>query len=215
MSTMSDRLSSLVQDRPVSTIAKACDISNTAMQSYLKKGSIPSADKAARIADFFDVDLEWLITGQQSKRAIPSTSNAGVGDAIAVPYYQDVYASAGFGNEATSVETELVCMTADILPYRSRHLAVINVAGDSMEPTLMSEERVIVDTSVTNYARPGIYVLRWDGCLYVKRLEKEPMGPLHIISDNPSVPSWKIDAVPDSQVEIAILGRVVMKFKNV
>jgi phage repressor protein C with HTH and peptisase S24 domain len=215
MDTFSDRLNSLVQDRPISAVAKACDISNTAMQSYLKKGSIPAADKAARIAEFFDVDLEWLITGKESKRALPASVKTELGNAIAVPYYPDIYASAGFGNEAVEAESELLCLTADILPYKSKHFAVINVAGDSMEPTLQPEERVIVDMSVNNYARPGIYVLRWDGCLYVKRLEKEPMGPLHIISDNPSVPSWKIDMRPDSQLEITILGRVIMKFKNI
>jgi len=210
------RLNRLFEGQSVRGVARECEISETALRSYLKKNVIPSADKAARLAEYFDVDLEWLVTGQQSERAgvVPEEGQDGRMSAVPIPYYQDIYASAGFGNDVVSTKCEQVLMPANILPYSARSFSVINVTGDSMSPTLRPNEKIVVDTAVNNYGESGIYVLRWDGCLYVKRLEKEPRGPLHIISDNPHSPSWKLEPLEDTQEDFAILGRVIMKFQD-
>lgn len=187
-------------------------MSETAIRSYFKKGVIPSADKAARLAEYFGVDLEWLVTGEQSDRSIPEGKEVKGGNVVNVPYYRDVYASAGFGNDVANEEYVQFLMPANVLPYVTHTFSVINVMGDSMMPTLRPNERVVVDTGIRTYNDSGIYVLRWDGCLYIKRLEKEPRGPLHIISDNPHSPSWELIPTEDTQEDFEIMGRVVMKF---
>lgn len=67
-------------------------------------------------------------------------------------------------------------------------LAIVEVDGDSMQPTLLNGDRVLVDTGRRNPSPPGIFAL-WDGMgTIVKRVEhihgSQP-PTVRIISDNP------------------------------
>lgn len=81
----------------------------------------------------------------------------------------------------------------------------IKVRGDSMEPTLLPGERIMVDTTDSAIGQGGVFVVRDpDGEIIVKRLRKLPAGRIEVISDNPK-------QAPDSYQadEIAVIGRVV------
>lgn len=90
-------------------------------------------------------------------------------------------------------------------------LAIIRVAGDSMEPEYQAGDRVLIDTSHRIPSPPGIYVL-WDGYgLVLKRLElvpgmEEPRR-VRIMSINPAYSTYEL-----TLDEIAINGRVVGKW---
>jgi Peptidase S24-like len=85
-------------------------------------------------------------------------------------------------------------------------LSLIQVVGDSMAPTLVNGDDIMVDRSAANTPlRDGIYVIRMDDVLMVKRLAKGPLGTISVLSDNPAYPDWsKVDGI-----EVSILGRVV------
>jgi phage repressor protein C with HTH and peptisase S24 domain len=85
-------------------------------------------------------------------------------------------------------------------------LSVIGVAGDSMLPTLADGDQILVDTADCERLRDGIYVLRTDGTLIVKRLSVNPATRrLAIRSDNDAYPSWD-DCDPAG---VNVIGRVV------
>lgn len=44
--------------------AKTVGVTNQAFTDWKRRGTIPAADTALRIADALDIDLRWLITGQ-------------------------------------------------------------------------------------------------------------------------------------------------------
>src|SRR3712207_3356033 len=97
--------------------------------------------------------------------------------------------------------------------FRSRRLAggdpkrlsIIEVSGDSMLPTLAHGDEILVDTGEAR-PRDGIYVLRMEEALVVKRLAVNPAsGRLSVSSDNPAYPSWP-DCDPAS---VRIVGRVI------
>jgi hypothetical protein len=86
-------------------------------------------------------------------------------------------------------------------------LSIIRVAGDSMMPTLADGDDILVDRGDTAARlRDGIYVLRLEGALVVKRLALNPAArTLSIRSDNPAYPGW-----PDCDpAAVDIVGRVV------
>ena len=86
-------------------------------------------------------------------------------------------------------------------------LSIIRVAGDSMAPTLADGDDILVDRGdAAARLRDGIYVLRIEGALVVKRLAVNPAArTLSIRSDNPAWPAW-----PDSDpAAIDLVGRVV------
>jgi hypothetical protein len=85
-------------------------------------------------------------------------------------------------------------------------LSLIRVVGDSMTPTLMDGDDIMVDTGAAHQVmRDGIYVIRMDDVLMVKRLTHAPGGRISILSDNPVYPDWtNMDGK-----DVAIVGRVV------
>lgn len=84
---------------------------------------------------------------------------------------------------------------------------IVSVKGDSMLPTLLPGERVLIDTSDRTASPPGIFIL-WDGLgLVIKRVEyvahSDP-PTVRIISDNQRYQPYerRLD-------EAAIQGRII------
>jgi phage repressor protein C with HTH and peptisase S24 domain len=75
---------------------------------------------------------------------------------------------------------------------KASNLSIIGVLGDSMEPTLHDGDEVMIDLADGQARlRDGIYVLRMDDMLSVKRIAIEPQGKrVSVLSDNPTFPSW-------------------------
>jgi phage repressor protein C with HTH and peptisase S24 domain len=86
-------------------------------------------------------------------------------------------------------------------------LSIVRVEGDSMSPTLNAGDDILVDLGdCDGRLRDGIYVLRIDDALVVKRLAFNPVGRrVTIQSDNPAYADW-----PDCGIEeINCIGRVI------
>src|SRR5215210_7632047 len=86
-------------------------------------------------------------------------------------------------------------------------LSIIRVEGDSMAPTLSAGDDILVDPGdCAELLRDGIYVMRVDDALIVKRIALHPVGQrVTVQSDNPAYPDW-----PDCDMaEIACIGRVI------
>ena len=90
---------------------------------------------------------------------------------------------------------------------RQDDLSIIRVEGDSMAPTLNDGDDILVDKAGCKEAlRDGIYVLRVEDSLLVKRLAIHPMGKsVTVQSDNPAYPDW-----PDCGLDdVHCIGRVI------
>ena len=89
----------------------------------------------------------------------------------------------------------------------STRLSLIRVEGDSRAPTLADGDEILVDRGDdAERLRDGIYVLRIEDALVVKRIARNPARPsISIRSDNPAYPAW-----PDCDpAAVEIVGRVV------
>lgn len=92
-------------------------------------------------------------------------------------------------------------------------LTLIRVEGDSMSPTLADGDDILVDRSDSvERLRDGIYVVRIDEALVVKRLALHPITHrVTVQSDNPAYSDW-----PDCRVEdIHVIGRVIWASRRV
>lgn len=175
------------------------------LQQFIKRG-VPEclAERDRRmLANFFGVD-EKLLDGS-------GDAPAGGPVLLIVPRL-DVEASAGPG-AAPGLEATLGHYGFDrqwlqrVSGGRPETLSIVQVRGDSMMPTLVDGDDILVErVDGSRKLRDGIYVLQRDGALLVKRVTLTPSaGRLHIASDNPAYPSW-----PDCDAaEVQIIGRVV------
>lgn len=140
-----------------------------------------------------------------------------VGDMVSVPRL-DVSASAGFGANADG-EAAVGHIAFDALWLRQlcraapSDLSFIRVQGDSMSPVLSDGDDILVDQSDrAERLRDGIYVLRRDDALMVKRLAINPSTRrITIKSDNPAYQDWP-DCEPST---LNIIGRVVWSGRKV
>ena len=92
-------------------------------------------------------------------------------------------------------------------------LSIVRVEGDSMAPTLSAGDDILVDLGdAAARVRDGIYVLRVDDAVVVKRIALHPMGrTVTVQSDNPAYPDW-----PDFNIdEINCIGRVIWAGRKV
>ena len=92
-------------------------------------------------------------------------------------------------------------------------LSIVRVQGDSMAPTLNEGDDILIDTAEREErVRDGIYVLRVDDSLVVKRLALDPKGRrVTVQSDNPAYPDW-----PDcSLADIHCIGRVIWSGRRI
>jgi phage repressor protein C with HTH and peptisase S24 domain len=133
------------------------------------------------------------------------------GDMVAVSQYA-VNASAGPG-ALTGEEQELSQIAFPVRWLRRlaggdpAQLSIINVSVDSMEPTLSDRDEILVSSGDgAEHLRDGIYVLRVDNALIVKRIAMNPASRRFTIkSDNDGYQDW-----PDCGLEsVEVIGRVV------
>lgn len=88
-------------------------------------------------------------------------------------------------------------------------LYLVYVDGESMEPTLRSGDVILLDRRATKPDREGIYIMRMDGMLLVKRLQALPGATVKVSSDNPAYESFTVKLSEMEGQDFAILGRVV------
>jgi|TARA_B100000678_G_scaffold206059_1_gene173627 hypothetical protein len=205
MEHVREELDRLIQQRRLgySSISRMIGRNSSYIQQFIKRGSPRKLDDDDRrtLAGFFGVD-EQVLGGP------PAPMRDGL---IEIPVL-NVDASAGFGAIAES-ETAHTRFGFDerwlarLTRAKSASLSIIHVLGDSMEPTLSDGDEVLVDASDQgSRLRDGIYVLRADDALVVKRVTLKPGGrKITISSDNSAYPSW--DDVDRS--EIQVVGRVI------
>ncbi|KTE17435.1 helix-turn-helix transcriptional regulator [Sphingopyxis sp. H115] len=187
------------------------------IQQYIKRGSprrLAEQDRA-RIAAYLGVS-EAMLGGPVQRVATPARGRGSGAVMILVPKLA-IGASAGAGAsvDGEPVEGEVAFDPRWLreLGADPRALSIIRVEGDSMAPTLDDGDDILVDGSdAAARLRDGIYVLRMDDVLMVKRVARAPgQGRISVISDNPHYRSW--DDLPMGAVQL--VGRVVWTGRRV
>jgi hypothetical protein len=187
----------------------------TYIQQFVKRGVPRRLSETDRrvLAQHFGI-AERLLgaldeTGSRAVIARPGLAQRAE-DYVLIPQLA-IEASAGSGIEPGD-ETPLAVLAFQanwvrgIASGRPEALTVIGVEGDSMLPTLADGDQILVDTDDRERLRDGIYVLRTDEALLVKRLSVNPATRrLTIRSDNEAYPSWD-DCDPAG---VHVVGRVV------
>ena len=170
------------------------------IQQYVKRG-VPrklDADDRRVLARYFGVD-EILLGG----------SPAGRSPAMVMVPRLALDASAGPGAlaEGERVRDQLGFAADWLRAHGARRLellSLLQVSGESMLPTLADGDEILVDRGdATEDLRDGIYVIRLDDTLMVKRIAVDSAGGFAIRSDNPAA------AAAIDPAAARIIGRVI------
>lgn len=207
------RLVALAAERGVSLSALSGLLGRNAayLQQFVRKGSPRKLEENDRrtLAEFFGVDeAELGAPPRDTILTVGAGAPARAADWADIPRLP-LGASAGPGTLAQdAAPTDRLRFSGRWLRQQGLEpamLSVIEVEGDSMEPTLRDGDEILVDRS-PRPLRSGLHVIRLDDVLLVKRLEPGSAGTLLVISDNPAYPRME-----RPRAEVAIIGRVVWK----
>ncbi|MEM8798698.1 MAG: S24 family peptidase [Pseudomonadota bacterium] len=191
------------------------------IQQYIKRGVPKRLREVDRkvIARYFGIDEAALGAPEAAQAAVITLAPRSIryqapqpmeDEFIYISQY-DVAASAGHGALVDREEplTTLAFRKSWIqsMGYSSaRDLAIIQVEGDSMLPTLADGDHILIDLTEDRSLRDGVYVIRFENTLQVKRISLNPTtASVAVRSDNPAYENW-----PDCPVErIDFVGRVI------
>lgn len=191
----------------VVALAKAVGISDNAIYKWLSGRGQPSVANLVAVARVARVSIEWLATGEESTQSAQAITRAVAhGDFIFMPRNRIRFSSGRDGILRSDQVVDSIAFRAAWVKRRlsteSRDLLLIEVVGDSMAPTVEDSDLILADLAEPRFRQDGIYLLRHDSGLAVKRIQRRPDGKLLVRSDNPKYEAMVVSTV-------SVIGRVI------
>ena len=202
------------------------------VRDYELGNSIPGGEAVAALMRI-GISANWLLTGEgamllsdaqtASSMVIAEENQSYVVDKTPymppIPHPGFVFVprfevSASMGNGSVIHSEQIV----DYLAFREdwvrkelglnpNNLILISSVGDSMEPTLKTNDLLLIDRGSADVRHDAIYAFALRGELRVKRMQFKLNGSMVVRSDNPQ---YDPEIIPPDEVEaLKIIGRVV------
>lgn len=190
-------------------IADILGISQMNFATMKKRNKIPFSE----LLDFCatkSISINWLLYGQSPESLIEATNKF-----FMIKYFGNVNASAGGGANTDLEDSRCIEIGHDFAQILGgerelKYIEAINVSGDSMEPTFSYNDIVFINRNKTDLQRGGIFTIRTEAGLFIKRVQKRIDGKIDIISDNQV---YSTQTLHPSEMEV--IGRVVCRFGSV
>lgn len=196
--------------RNAAEMARILGHSSGVVTGWKKRNTIPYKE-AYEVSRSNGYSIDWILTGEGDPKEQSIQLPPKEDDFIHIPHFS-IEASAGSGAliESEHVDQHLA-FNADWLNkvgINKMDLMAIYARGDSMEPTIVSGDSLVIDNSVNHISSDGgIYVINYDNELYVKRVQKMLDGQVSVTSDNSN---YRDITIPKSElVNLKVIGRVV------
>jgi phage repressor protein C with HTH and peptisase S24 domain len=202
-------------------LAKILGYATSTINSYRRKITVPGLDFFALFIYKYEFSLVWFTTGRGEPfpgarkqypeicgpdTTSPFSEDEAPGEFVYIPQMGGRISAGGGLVPDNTVEMKIAFRKAWIQRRGDpANMTLIKVSGDSMEPTLLSGDMVLIDRS-RDYLDPqgGIYAIALDDAIMIKRLLADPSKKIRIISDNRNYPA--IEADPD---QVKINGKVI------
>lgn len=201
-------LRNAVKKLGTTAVARAAEMKPQTIDSWLNKpASSMKHDNYEKVV----AAVRGLMTnGDHITEEVPGIVMVGADQFYPVPVY-DIRAAAGAGalvddGEPQNYQVFRAGFVERLTNSPIGMLSVIEVTGDSMEPTMYGGDQVLVDRTIKTITIDGIYILRLDEAIIVKRCAKDyATKAIQIISDNARYPIQTVKASDRLQV----IGRVI------
>lgn len=200
-------------------VARAVGVSQQAIGKIIN-GQSTGSKFIARIARELLTTPQYLggETDDPSEGALPVPTAGDIADQVGGVRIKEIDLDYGMGaswiDGVPVTEIERV-FPADWLVQFTRaspeHLFFAHGAGDSMMPTILDRDIVLIDTTqqTVNMA-DRIWAVAWGGAGMIKRIRPQPDGGVRMMSDNAAI---RDEVAYDG--EMSIIGRVVGVMRKV
>ena len=190
-------------------VADILGISQMNFATMKKRNKIPFNE----LLDFCatkSISINWMLYGQSPESLVEATNRF-----FMIKYFNNVNDSACVGTDEQQEDMQEIEIPEEFVimlggERELRYIEAINVSGDSMEPTFGYNDIVFINRNKTDLQRGGIFTIRTEAGLFIKRVQKRIDGKIDIISDNQIYSTLTLDPS-----EIEVIGRVVSRFGSV
>ncbi|WP_347253490.1 helix-turn-helix transcriptional regulator [Leminorella grimontii] len=195
-------------------VSDTVGVALSTLQAWENGEREPTASAIMKLAIALRAKANWLLTGEEESNQtypVAEGSDSDLSEYVFVPRY-DISAAAG--NGAWNEDEKPVFTMAFRRYWIERYLqadpdqlSVISVQGDSMEGVLNDKDVILINHADTD-PKEGIYVLRIDGHLFVKQVQRLPNAQLEISSTSPVYKPFTIE-LKKPPTDFAVIGKVV------
>lgn len=184
--------------------------------SEMESSVLGNTPKIKELAEALGTTVNYLKNGFEDDAPISEVTDiqgqlVNLNKFIWIPRY-DIRASAGYGcdiSEENRIESfPFPIDVAEKLNFKDRaNLIVIGVKGDSMLGEIDDGDNILVDCDITD-PNTGVFVIRLENDLLVKRILRKPNGIIDVISTNPLYPTYTID-MKNPPSDFSVIGKVL------
>jgi hypothetical protein len=192
-----DRMKTVLGKESDRELIEALGGSKTMLSAWRNRGTIPF-QQCIEIARDQNISLDWLVMGRGQKELAS-------GDAAARP--QD-----GLYVEVEHFDAAAMNTTAGQLPswtlprswleqqgLDAAYTMIVRAAGDTMGPTIVDGQLVIVDRRVKDI--DGVYLLDTGASTRFRRLQRMMDGSVRLLCDNPAYAAETVPAADVHELE--------------
>lgn len=192
--TISERIFELLREKGFSQkqLSEYSGISTSTISAWNKRNAAPSAEMLSTIADFLDVSIDYLVTGDDNSDRQTSTSGL-----VRLRLFEEP-ASAGKGAWVDDNPCTMVRVPETSISSKAEY--ILRIKGDSMSPQLMDGDKVFVSNRFSVF-EGEIGIFAFDDKLLVKRL-----GDGCLVSINP-----KYEPILINNDSFKVVGKVLGK----
>ena len=204
-----------------SVLARMVDTYEANIYRYINATNAIAAHMLVKIANVSGVTVNWLATGEGPMlKGHELKRPQDVEEYVYIPLY-NISTSAGretFLNRTGALDS-IAFKTSwifDVIHSPPEDLTLVHVTGDSMEPTLSDKDLVMIDRGYdAQKPRDGLFLVRLDETLLVKRLQCLIGGQIEISSDSSGYKPFTVNLDQVDEKDFAVIGQVVWVGKKI
>jgi len=210
-----NRISDLLHLRFDSEVADFLGMKKSNFSQRKRRNTVPY-DEIKRLCEEKNLSLEYILYGTGSPEGSGSAGSSNIipfpppesqldEDFVFIPQVSGRI-SAGVGPAPENDVDVRVAFRKSWIKKKGSpdKMSLIKVKGDSMEPTLVSGDMILVDHG-RNFIDPqgGIYAIAIDDMIMIKRVQVLGQGRIRVVSDNP-----RYEPIEMNANELIINGKV-------
>lgn len=190
------------QGKTVDWLSERLGIAPQTLRNRMSAGKWATMEELYEIANALDIAVEDLVREKPIEAGRED-------DAFVVPVL-DQALSAGHGEFLPEKDEAKEYMAVPLAMQKyGKNVRALRVHGDSMQPTLMDGDTVLIDGNGWDGSE-GVYAIQYEGSGFIKRIQMLG-GMVRIISDNPRYPVME---VPADSGNVRILGKARYSVKK-
>lgn len=218
------RIFQVIGSNSDSSLARALGIQPPSIAGARKRKMIPG-QWIEKIALDYSVCADWLLFGRGPMRSddvqkeeklvelckkTDKIMTSADDEIIMIPMVEAVLSAGGGSFETGATIGRGYAFRRDFIQRKGNpdNMVLMRVAGDSMEPEILSGDVVLIDQGKTQIVPGHMFAVGFEEAIYLKRIDIIP-GKAILKSVNPAYPPMELDIRGQLSDQFRVIGRVL------